>query len=139
MSDNVILDNANEVVLEENKSFWEELKEFWNELVDLLYTDLHNSYLFLTENKNYFICAVLLAILLQFTSISTLGSSFDKYCNKAINNQSGGDGGAPAPQSESEIQTQQNGDNKKEQREKKKREKEEKKRKKEEKKQLKKV
>ena len=100
MTDNIILDG-------ENKSIWEELKEFWDELVDLLYTDLRNSYLFLIENKNYFMCAVILAILLQFTSISTLGISFDRYCNKTINNhikQSGGGEGTPESNASQKVQ-----------------------------------
>jgi hypothetical protein len=82
----IILENK------ENKSLWDELKEFFNELWDLLYIDMKNSYLFITENKNYFICTVILAILLQFTNISNLGTSFEKYCRKELNiTQSGGD------------------------------------------------
>lgn len=99
MTYNIILDG-------EKKSIWEELKEFWDELVDLLYTDLRNSYLFLTENKNYFMCAVILAILLQFTSVSNLGTSFDKYCNKTINHikQSGGGEGTPESNASQKVQ-----------------------------------
>ena len=72
-------------------SVWDEFKEFYNELWDLLKIDLYNSYLFITENKNYLVCAIILAILLQFADINNLGTSFEKFCNKN-NIQSGGDG-----------------------------------------------
>ena len=91
---------------QETKTFWDEFIEFWEELKELLYTDFHNSYLFLIENKNYFICTLILAILLQFTSISTLGASFDRYCNKTINTvrngirQVGGGGETPGQPTE---------------------------------------
>jgi hypothetical protein len=76
-----------------DKSVWEELKAFWKELCDLLYIDMKNAYLFITENKNYFICTVILAFLLQFTNVSNLGTSFERYCRKELNiKQSGGAG-----------------------------------------------
>lgn len=112
MSDNNILDNENidipelnpentkntknNIIENEPKTIWDEIKEFWNELIDLLYIDLHNSYLFLIENKNYFIYAVILAILLQFTSINNISTSVEKYCKKSINNLSGGGGEEPS-------------------------------------------
>jgi hypothetical protein len=94
MSEDIILESNNKS--NNKQSIWDELKEFWDELINLLYTDLQNSYLFLTQNKNYFIYAILLAILLQFTNVSTLGISINKYCNKVIKNQIGGNGEVPS-------------------------------------------
>jgi hypothetical protein len=81
--------NNQDSILEEDKekhlrklSVWDEFKEFYTELWDLLKIDLHNSYLFLTENKNYLVCAIILAFLLQFADINNLGTSFEKFCNK---------------------------------------------------------
>lgn len=103
------LDNNQDSILEEDKehqennlkktSVWDECKEFFKELWDLLKIDLHNSYLFLTENKNYLVCAIILAFLLQFADINNLGTSFEKFCNKnnidtGINLKGGG-GGQP--------------------------------------------
>jgi hypothetical protein len=86
------------IVEDKDKSIWQELKEFWDELRELIYIDMKNSYLFITENKNYFICTVILAFLLQFTNISNIGTSFEKYCRKGLNiKQSGGAGGVPGP------------------------------------------
>jgi hypothetical protein len=83
------IDNNQDSILEEDKkkhltklSVWNEFKEFYTELWDLLKIDLHNSYLFLTENKNYLVCAIILAFLLQFVDINNLGTSFEKFCNK---------------------------------------------------------
>jgi hypothetical protein len=54
---------------------------------------MKNAYLFITENKNYVILTVILAFLLQFTNISNLGTSFERYCRKELNiKQSGGAG-----------------------------------------------
>lgn len=81
---------------DKDKTIWEELKEFWNELLDLLYIDMKNAYLFITENKNYVICTVILAFLLQFTNINNLGTSFERYCRKELNIKQSGGGGAIA-------------------------------------------
>jgi len=99
------LDNINNSILEEDKtdkdkdkdkeenkeknhlrklSVWYEFKEFCIELLELLKIDIHNSYLFLIENKNYLVCAIILAILLQFANINNLGTSFEKFCNKNL-------------------------------------------------------
>ena len=104
------LDNNQDSILEEEDkehqennlkktSVYDEFKEFFKELWDLLKIDLHNSYLFLTENKNYLVCAIILAFLLQFADINNLGTSFEKFCNKnnidmGINLKGGG-GGQP--------------------------------------------
>lgn len=89
------LENNQDSIIEEDKenkenkekylkksSVWDEFKEFFKELWDLLKIDLRNSYLFLTENKNYLVCAIILAFLLQFADINNLGTSFEKFCNK---------------------------------------------------------
>jgi hypothetical protein len=133
MSEGIILDDIQKYVPElnnkindrlDNKTMWEEFKDFWNELINLLYTDLKNSYIFLTENKNYFFYAVLLAILLQFTSVSNLGKSFNKYCNKIIVNQNGGYGEIPSTNiSKPQLEIQQYSDYKEDKKQKKKEEK----------------
>lgn len=82
----------------EGNSVWDELVEFYNELKDMIYEDFRNSYLFLSNNKNYVVVAVMLAFLLQFSSISNLGTSFDKYCSKAGKTEKAiQKGGANAP------------------------------------------
>ena len=64
----------------ENQSLWDELKETYNELKYLIYSDFYKSYLFIIENKQYFIYAVTLSIIMQFTNISYVSSSYTKYC-----------------------------------------------------------
>jgi len=76
-----------------NPSFWKEFLDFWNELWSMIYNDAYNSYLFLKANKKYITTAVVLAFLMQFTNISNLGASFDKYCNKQIKHLQSGGGG----------------------------------------------
>lgn len=92
LQDKDLDNNQDSSILEEDKenkekylkksSVWDEFKEFFKELWDLLKIDLRNSYLFLTENKNYLVCAIILAFLLQFADINNLGTSFEKFCNK---------------------------------------------------------
>lgn len=65
-------------------SFFEEFLDFLNELWSMIYNDARNSYFFLKENKKYISTVVILAFLLQFTNISNLGTSFDKYCNTQV-------------------------------------------------------
>lgn len=65
-------------------SFLEEFLDFLNELWSMIYNDARNSYFFLKENKKYISTVVILAFLLQFTNISNLGTSFDKYCNTQV-------------------------------------------------------
>ena len=69
-------------------TLYDELKYFYNELIYLIYVDLHKSYLFIVSNKTYFIYAFILSILLQFTNINTLSSSYSKKYRK----QNGGGG-----------------------------------------------
>jgi hypothetical protein len=64
------------------KTIFDELIDFFNELYNLLSEDLRNSFLFITENKNYFIYAVLLTIIIQITGVENLGNSIEKYCSK---------------------------------------------------------
>lgn len=61
----------------------------WNNLINLIYIDFQNSYQFIIQNKNFIIWSIILVILLQFTSITNLGSTFNKYCshNKIIHNK----------------------------------------------------
>ena len=70
-------------------TIYDELKYFYNELIYLIYVDLHKSYLFIVSNKTYFIYAFILSILLQFTNINTLSSSYSKKYRK----QNGGEFG----------------------------------------------
>jgi hypothetical protein len=76
-----ILEEHNKKILKQ-KTVWGELNDFFTELWNLLQIDFYNSYLFLTENKNYLVCAIILAFLLQFVDINNLGISFEKICNK---------------------------------------------------------
>jgi hypothetical protein len=64
------------------KTFWEEFMEFWEELWKMIYYDFHNAYKFIIANKKYFFTIIGLGLLLQISSITSLGTSFDKYCNK---------------------------------------------------------
>jgi hypothetical protein len=58
----------------------DEFKEFIVELWDMLKQDFRNSINFISSNKSFFTTAALLAILLQVSSLSNLGASFEKYC-----------------------------------------------------------
>jgi hypothetical protein len=72
-------------------NLWDEFLDFYYQLKDMIYEDFRNSYLFLKSNKNYVVTAVILTFLLQFSSISNLGVSFDKYCSKTdVKKQMGG-------------------------------------------------
>ena len=71
---------------EDNKhyeSWWDEMIDFSKQLTELIYTDLKNSYLFITENKNYIIWSIIAVILLQITSIDNLGKAFNKTCSSS--------------------------------------------------------
>jgi hypothetical protein len=59
----------------------EEDKSWWEKTLNLIYIDFQNSYQFIIQNKNFIIWSIILVILLQFTSITNLGSTFNKYCN----------------------------------------------------------
>ena len=65
---------------EDTSSPLDEFKAFIVELWDMLKQDFRNSINFISSNKSFFTTAALLAILLQVSSISNLGASFEKYC-----------------------------------------------------------
>ena len=102
---------------EDNKhyeSWWDEMIDFSKELTELIYTDLKNSYLFITENKNYIIWSIIAVILLQITSIDNLGKAFEKTCPSHSSNhsnkskqiiQKGGEGAIPnaSPQKQQQV------------------------------------
>ena len=58
----------------------DEFKEFLAELWEMIKTDFRNSFNFISSNRSFFTTAALLAILLQVSSVSSLGASFEKYC-----------------------------------------------------------
>jgi hypothetical protein len=86
--------------LENKPSFIDELYDFCIELSYMIYNDFRNSFKFIRENKNYIGIAVVLGILLQFTNLTNLGTSFEKYCNKKFNGEDNGQigGGVQAPE-----------------------------------------
>ena len=54
----ILRNNLMDEFFEDNKnyeSWWDEMIDFSKELTELIYTDLKNPYLFITENKNYII------------------------------------------------------------------------------------
>jgi hypothetical protein len=69
----------------------DEFKEFLVELWDLLKQDFSNSINFISSNKHFFTTAALLAILLQVSSVSYLGASFEKYCGSRDMRGGGGE------------------------------------------------
>jgi len=80
----------------------EEDKSWWEKTLNLIYIDFQNSYQFIIQNKNFIIWSIILVILLQFTSITNLGSTFNKYCNHdkksystSLKKQKGGEGSIP--------------------------------------------
>lgn len=60
----------------------DEFKDFLAELWDMIKTDFSNSWQFISSNRSFFTTAAILAILLQVSSVSSLGASFEKYCGK---------------------------------------------------------
>ena len=80
---------------EQTHTFLDELKDFLFELWYMLKQDFYNSIEFISSNKSFFTTAAILAILLQITSISYLGTSFEKYCGEK---QMRGGGGENQPQ-----------------------------------------
>lgn len=65
---------------EDTSSPLDEFKAFIVELWDMLKQDFRNSINFISSNRNFFTTTALLVILLQVSSISNLGASFEKYC-----------------------------------------------------------
>jgi hypothetical protein len=81
---------------EDTSSPLDEFKEFIVELWDMLKQDFRNSINFISSNKSFFTTAALLAILLQVSSVSNLGASFEKYCGgRGMRGGMGGGGGEP--------------------------------------------
>lgn len=74
-------------------SLLDEFKDFLIELWDLIKQDFRNSMLFISSNRSFFTTAALLAILLQVSSITNLGASFEKYCGSR--EMRGGGGAEP--------------------------------------------
>jgi len=65
---------------EETPSTLDEFNDFLVELWDMIKQDARNSINFISSNRGFFTTAALLVILLQVSSISNLGASFEKYC-----------------------------------------------------------
>jgi len=65
---------------EESPSTLDEFNDFLVELWDMIKQDARNSINFISSNRGFFTTAALLVILLQVSSISNLGASFEKYC-----------------------------------------------------------
>lgn len=86
---------------DEQPSPLDEFKEFLVELWDMIKADFRNSWQFISSNRSFFATAALLTILLQVSSISNLGASFEKYCGqhgslqKQKQIQNGGGGAEP--------------------------------------------
>jgi len=79
-------------------SLLDEIQDFIIELWDLIKQDFRNSIVFISSNRSFFTTAALLAILLQVSSISNLGASFEKYCGSKTSRgevQDGGGGAEP--------------------------------------------
>jgi hypothetical protein len=69
----------------------DEFNEFLSQLWDMIKTDFQNSLNFISSNKHFFTTAALLAILLQVSSVSYLGASFEKYCGSRDMRGGGGE------------------------------------------------
>jgi len=63
----------------------DELTDFINELIRLLKEDWKKFKLFIKQNKTYVYWFIALVFTLQFTDLMSLGSSWDRYCNKKNN------------------------------------------------------
>ena len=81
----------------------DDIIDFTNELIYLIKQDWEKFKKFVKEYKKYVFWIVVLFITMQFTDLMSLGSSWERYCNKnGINNNSNGNsniqkGGANAP------------------------------------------
>lgn len=62
-----------------NETIWNKLITYINKLYELIKNDIHNSYLFLLENKKYITYIIVMALLMQITSISHLRIIKCKY------------------------------------------------------------
>ena len=61
-------------------SMLDEFNDFLVELWDMIKQDARNSINFISSNRGFFTTAALLVVLLQVSSVSNLGKSFEKYC-----------------------------------------------------------
>ena len=77
----------------QSQSSLDEFKDFMVELWDMIKKDFRNSINFISSNRSFFTTTVLLAILLQVSSISNLGASFEKYCGGREMRGGGGEPG----------------------------------------------
>jgi len=87
--------NSGQNLEQESPSLLDEFKEFLVELWVLIKEDFRNSVNFISSNKSFFTTAALLAILLQISSVSNLGASFEKYCGRHADASMRGGGGEP--------------------------------------------
>ena len=59
-----------------------ELVDFTNELIELLKKDWKKFKIFVKEYKKYVFWIIVLLITMQFTDLMSLGTSWERYCNK---------------------------------------------------------
>lgn len=80
----------------------DDLVDFTNELIELMKQDWKKFKIFIKEYKKYLFWIIVLLITMQFTDLMSLGSSWERYCNKTGNNniQIGGSSFVP---SDSEV------------------------------------
>jgi hypothetical protein len=65
-----------------NFTLIDELVDFTNELIYLIKQDWEKFKIFVKEYKKYVFWIIVLLITMQFTDLMSLGSSWEKYCNK---------------------------------------------------------
>ena len=68
----------------------DDIIDFTNELIYLIKQDWEKFKKFVKEYKKYVFWIVVLFITMQFTDLMSLGSSWERYCNKNSNIQKGG-------------------------------------------------
>jgi len=77
-------------------NLFDDLIDFAYELKELIKEDWNKFKKFIKDNKKYSTWLLILIVLLGFTDVMTLGSSWDRYC-KANKIQSGGSAPPPPP------------------------------------------